>query len=750
MYIKQFYSKSLFLILFIYIPLSLFAQADSTSIELDIVKVTSSRPLPERLSEVDETMLFGGKKNEVLRLSGLNANLVSNNTRQVFARVAGISVWENDGSGVQISVAARGLSPNRSWEFNVRQNGYDATADAFGYPEAYYNPPLEAVEQIQVIRGAGSLQFGPQFGGVVNYILKQGTADKPFSFETQNTVGSYGLLSSFNAIGGKHDSLSYYAYNHSRKGDGWRENGSYEVRNSHASVRYKLGSHSTLSAEYTNMYYLIQQSGGLTDEQFAQDPQQSGRSRNWFSVPWNLAALNFDSKINSHLKINLKLFGLIGERNSIGFTAKSNIPDTLNRATGKYAARQLDRDFYKNMGIEFRGIYGYNLFKQKHHLAFGARGYVAHIERKQKGKGDENADFNTTLQADSYPVALDLSTQNAAFFLENLFKITPQFSLTPGLRLEHIRSKVEGQIGVNATGEAINIANQEAVRTVLLAGLSAEYKIKATNFYANFHQAYRPVLYSDLTPPATTDVIDPNLQDATGFNADLGYRGIVGNFLNFDLSAFYLLYNNKIGTIRKYVNDDPAQSTYQYRTNLGKSRNMGIEAYIEVQPIKAFAPNSKASNLSLFASIAFINAEYLDFETTQISGTAPDIQISTGNLKGNTVEYAPTYIHNFGLSYAIAGLSTTLQTRMNSQVFSDASNTEIPTNDGTIGLIEGYQVWDWALEYRFGATNKYNLKGGINNIANTMYATRRAGGYPGPGLLPSDGRTWFLSIGAKL
>jgi Fe(3+) dicitrate transport protein len=54
--------------------------------------------------------------------------------------------------------------------------------------------------------------------------------------------------------------------------------------------------------------------------------------------------------------------------------------------------------------------------------------------------------------------------------------------------------------------------------------------------------AFRPVLFSDLTPPAVTDVIDPNLKDASGFNADLGFRGNFKNYLNFDLSLFYLSY----------------------------------------------------------------------------------------------------------------------------------------------------------------------------------------------------------------
>jgi Fe(3+) dicitrate transport protein len=89
-----------------------------------------------------------------------------------------------------------------------------------------------------------------------------------------------------------------------------------------------------------------------------------------------------------------------------------------------------------------------------------------------------------------------------------------------------------------------------------------EYKMGSTNVYANITQAYRPVLFSDITPPAVTDVIDPNLKDASGYNADLGYRGTFKNYLNFDFSLFYLSYNNRIGNI--------SQGTFIYRTNLGE------------------------------------------------------------------------------------------------------------------------------------------------------------------------------------
>jgi Fe(3+) dicitrate transport protein len=63
------------------------------------------------------------------------------------------------------------------------------------------------------------------------------------------------------------------------------------------------------------------------------------------------------------------------------------------------------------------------------------------------------------------------------------------------------------------------------------------------------------------------------------------------------------------------------------------------------------------------------------------------------------------------------------------------------------GLLEGYHVFDLATEYKF--KKNYNLKAGINNVFNEQYTTRRASGYPGPGILPGEGQTFYLSVGAK-
>jgi Fe(3+) dicitrate transport protein len=731
------------------ISLPFFAQISTTEKKDSIQKlmpviITTKIQSPERLPEIKENILFSGKKNEVIKLANINGNFTTNNAREIFSRIPGVTIWENEGSGIQINVGVRGLSPNRSWELNTRQNGYDISSDVFGYPEAYYNPPIEAVETIELVRGGAALQFGPQFGGMLNYVLKR-EKKKTFSFETQNTVGSYGLMSSYNAIGGNLKKFSYYVYNQSRSADGWRENSEYTVRNTHAFVEYRITPNTKLSAEYTNMDYQMQQAGGLTDEQFNKDSRQSLRERNWFGTPWNVFALNFDTKINDRFSSNTKFFGVIGQRNSVGFVATPNITDAISPITNEYSNRRVDRDYYKNYGLENRNIFKYNLGTIKNNLAFGLRLYKANTQRLQEGKGTTAADFDLSIDG-KFPRDLDFVTENVAVFAENQFKVSDKFSVTPGVRYEYINNTGQGRFGVSG-GNDVALPNKTISRSQPLFGLGLEYRFKTTNIYANITQAFRPVLFSDFTPPTVTDVIDPNLKDASGYNADLGYRGTFKNYLNFDFSLFYLSYNNRIGGIRQFVNNDPTKGTFLYRTNLGEAVNKGIEAFLNVQVTRVLNMDKSFGNLDLFASLSFIDSRYTDFSIFTTTGTAPSITIKETNLAGNRVENAPRYIHNIGLSWGNSNVSATAQYRMSGKIFTDANNTTTPSANGVTGLLENYSVLDLSAEYRF--LHNYNIRFGANNMLNEVYATRRAGGYPGPGILPGEGRTYYLSIGAK-
>ncbi|MFM7666864.1 MAG: TonB-dependent receptor family protein [Bacteroidota bacterium] len=692
----------------------------------------------DRLPVLDGTRINSGKKNEVINLLQSSADLSSNNYRQILAKVPGVSIWENDGPGIQTSIATRGLSPNRSWEFNVRQNGCDISSEAYGYPEAYFTPPTEALEKIEIIRGAASLQYGTQFGGLLNYVTKKNFTNKAFAFETQQTLGSYGLFNAYNAIGGKIKRFSYYGYLHHRSADGWRQNSQYRTTTGHLSLSYDFTSKFSVSFEYTHMDYLSQQPGGLTDSMFHRDPQQSVRARNWFSTPWNSSALHIKYDFDENTKLTLDIFNTYASRNSVGFMKDINIVDSLNGSY--YNTRQIDRDWYNNLGAEARFLKQYNLLGQKSALSLGTRIYRGNTLRKQGGIGSANSDFDLTIVEQhsslfgnfDYKKDLTFETNNAAFFAENLFQLTDQLAITPGFRVEYIENRAFGTIDKPITGIALTVPN--SVRNVLLAGVGSEFKTtKTTNIYANFSQAFRPVTFSELTPSATTDSIDQNLKDASGYNIDFGFRGSLFEAITFDVGAFYLFYDNRIGTIS--VNGK------NLKTNIGASVSQGIESFIEIDVFKLASLDKKLGNLKLFSNVSFIDARYTRWDDPAA------LLDTTKDFSGNYVENAPRNINRFGFTYKYNRFSLTYQFNQVGSVFTDALNTEIPNSKATIGKLDDYSLMDISATYLING--KYNIKAGINNLTNEKYATRRSGGYPGPGILPGNGRTFFFSIGAK-
>jgi Fe(3+) dicitrate transport protein len=706
---------------------------------------------PHFAAPVDGTTITAGRRNELIKPREVNANLAQNNMRQVMARIPGLMVWENDGSGQQINVATRGLNPNRSWEFNVRQNGYDVSADAFGYPEAYYSPPLEAVERIQLLRGGAGLQFGPQFGGLLNYELRRGPRDKKVEIETSNTAGSNGLLNSYNAVGGTVGKVNYYAYYRHRQGNGWRLNNRFNVDDLHGSVHVALTERLTLNAELTYLTNQLQQPGGLTDAQFAQDSRQSTRARNWLSTPWLVPALTLDYRAGERTRVSLKTFGLVASRNSVGFVNSLPTPDSVNRRTQQFANRQVDRDDYRNLGAELRLTQDLDLLGRTHTLATGLRAYRA-TTRRQRGTGTTGSDLDLTLTGNGlFTNSFDFTTTNAAAFAELLLHVSSRLSVTPGVRYEFLRNTGTGYLGRAANGSENRIADQASRRHVLLYGLGSEFQVSpTTNLYANYSRAFRPVLFGDLVPPATADVIDPNLKDARGYTAEVGYRGNVKNWLRFDVGYFFLNYDDRIGTIRRPVPGGTAGQTQQFRTNLGRTQTHGLEAYAEVDLIHTITGNSSLPRLDLFASLSLLDARYGSLPVTTLAGTGTNTQIVESNLEGKYVENAPRQTLRTGLTFAHKGLSVTGQFSHVGKAYADANNTEEPTANAQTGAIPAYQVADLSATWKLGREGRYRLSGGVNNVFDARYFTRRAAGYPGPGILPADGRTWFAGLGLTL
>ncbi len=699
--------------------------------------------------EIVGTKINAGKKNAVIVLDQLNTIVVNNNMRQILAKVPGIHIWESDGSGIQIGIASRGLSPNRSWEFNTRQNGADISADPFGYPEAYYNPPMQAIQRIQIIKGAGALQYGPQFGGMLNYIMRDGrTETNPIAVHTSQTIGSFGLYNNFIAFSGRKNKIYYYAFYDKRSAEGFRKNSQYQTQTLYFSGGYEFSKKMNLSFDVTNYNMKSQQPGGLTDAEMQGDITKSYRSRNWFSTPWLTGNVKFNWDITNNQKINVTAFGMIADRNSVGFTKAINFPDTIVKSTMQYASRELSIDKYRNQGIEIGYLKNFQIAGIKQTFTAGIRYFHSNTQRFQKGVGSTGTDANFTT-SQIFPVEQTFNTNNYSVYGEQVFRIKNNLLLIPGVRIEHINSNASGRSGMNTDGTPILIDAPNQIRNVVIGGFGLEYHLKnGLEMYGNINQAYRPILFSDMQAVPGTELVDNNLKDASGLNSDLGIRGLIGKWLYMDMSVYAMQYNNRIGRLSKY-ND--LNQLYTLKTNVGNSFTTGFESIIEID---ALAPTSlkKKFKLPVYISYAFNNARYQHYLISEKNSAGMMIE---KDLKNNFVENAPQNIVRAGINFSILGdnglsdvFTIGAQYSYVSQVFNDALNTVAASNNGQNGLIPSYTVYDLNLKYQF--KKNIGFKVSVNNLMDVKYFTRRSGGYPGPGALPSDGRSLLFTLDVKI
>ena len=677
------------------------------------------------LSDSKDGIIYAGKKNEIILVDSLDANKSVNNTRQILGRIPGLNIVETESSGFTANgIATRGLNPIQSIEMNTRQNGYNVSADIYGYNEAYYLPPMEAVSRIEMVRGAASLQFGSQFGGLVNYVTKDAPKNKPFEFTTSQTIGSYGLYNAFNSIGGNYKKLSFYSFLQYRGMNGYRPNSEQTQVSGFAKLQYNESEKLNFGLEYSLMRNKIKMPGGLTDEQFNNNPQQSTRARNWLTSPWNILTAFANIKPSENSTISFKTSFLFSSRSLVwrNEDGGASATDDIDPATNEFIPREVGIEKMNNSTTEIRYSQNYNLGNQQSTFATGIRQSYAWFKRQGGGEGTTKSDFDLSISGD-WGYDLDFTTSNIAPFAENIFKITKNFTITPGFRFEYLKSTSKGHKEVDGD---ILISNESRTRTFALAGIGTEWKpTRNTSVYGNFSQAFRPIDYSQLEPFGIVSKIDKNLKDSKGYNADLGFRGTISNYLNFDIGGFYLAYNQRIGVTLEI---DPITGDYiSVRKNIANSVHKGIESYVEFNLLK-YLNHQSNYGLSIFNSYAYIDAQY-----------------TTGDFKGKRVEAAAKIINRVGLIFNTQKFSTTFQANYVGDAFGDASNVAI-SDDPIAGYIPAYTVLDWSGSYNFG---KFALKFGANNLADKQYFTRRTDEYPGPGIIPAVGRSFYLGFTAK-
>jgi Fe(3+) dicitrate transport protein len=138
--------------------------------------------------------------------------------------------------------------------------------------------------------------------------------------------------------------------------------------------------------------------------------------------------------------------------------------------------------------------------------------------------------------------------------------------------------------------------------------------------------------------------------------------------------------------------------------------------------------------------MSLMDARYTEYETTNASANVV-------NLDGKWVENAPAIIQRINIAYNYGPIGFTLLHSRVSETYATATNVPFAAN-GTSGKIPGYEVWDLSMKYQINKLLYISCS--VNNLTNSKYFTRRATGYPGPGILPSEGRTGFITLGLNL
>ncbi len=607
---------------------------------------------------------------------------------------------------------------------NVRQNGVIISADPYGYNETYYLPPLEAVERVELVRGAAGLQYGPQFGGMVNYVMKRGDPSRPLLGEVQQTVGSFGLANTYGSVSGGAGRWRGFGYVQQRGQSGWRPNSDLRQTSAYASLAYTASTASdafTATLDYSLLRNRIHMPGGLSDDQFEAGARQSFRARNWLTSPWNVGALTLDWRPRPGLRVE-SVTSVLGSARALVWRNEDGGPgalDTVDPATGQPIPREVQREQFRNTTEELRVLAEHHALGVAGTLSVGVRWFNGQMHRQGGGEGTTAGDYDLNLAGGTYAYDIRFAQSAVSAWAENAVRLGDRLTVTPGVRLEHLRSRADGFTDTTFTPQAKR-------RTVPLLGLGASWVASAsTSVYANVTQAYRPVDYTALTPIGSVSRIDPHLRDAHGTNADLGWRGtLADDRVRFDVGAFRLTYDDRVGLISR---TDASGAVFTERTNVANSVHQGLESYVEVTPIAACAADGTPRGaVTVFNALALTDARY-----------------TTGAFRGHRVEYAPRTVERVGLTLARGPLTTTVLTSYVGTVYGDANNTA-RSEDAVVGVVPAYTVLDWSATARVGG--RWRVQVGVNNVADRRYFTRRTDEYPGPGIIPALGRSAYVSV----
>jgi len=687
--------------------------------------------LKSQLHEMPRAEVVGEKETVFSRTPGSVGEVSAETLRhmapftgnEAFKSIAGVHVVDEEGAGLRMNLGIRGLDPDRSRSVLVLEDGIPVALAPYGEPELYYTPSIDRMERVEVLKGSGSILFGPQtIGGVVNYITADPPAESKGNIELKGGTGDFFSthLSYGNTLGGTGFLVNYQHKQANQIGtlDFNSDDFVGKVKfaaGENTSVGLKLGYY----REVSNSTYI-----GLTQSMYDRGEYftvMTPEDRlNVQRVSGSLSANHFFTK---QLKWTNTLFAYTTDRNwkrqdfvSNSFDSEGNLkpkPADFSGVTwgdesiagGAIYMRNRtgnrDRQFAV-AGAESK----ISLTTNKGEYSAGLR-QVTEKALEQRINGTRPFYDSGSLAEDEVRTGRGLSA-----FVHGKHNITKAFSLTAGVRAEHFDYERQIRRGTyNNSVRDTNITKHSQVLGLIPgAGFNLNLGQKSTLFGG---------LHKGFAPPRVKDAISNQgevyeLKAEESINYELGVRTQTKARIDFEVNLFMLDFKNQIIPV-----SESSGGTGAGLVNGGQTIHRGAEVSMLADLGKML--NQKFT-LQWMANATFVDARLGNNRFATVGE-------ENVNVKNNRTPYAPELLVNSMLVFELPmGLGANIRLSHTGAQFTDILNTETPTADGRDGKIEAYTLLDagmWYNHHKTGLTFRLSAK----NLSDERYiASRRPQG----------------------
>jgi Fe(3+) dicitrate transport protein len=607
--------------------------------------------------------------------------LLPMSTEDALRRVPGINVKSEEETSIVANFGLRGLSASESKSL-VLEDGVPIAPGLFIGNDRYFNPRIQRMERIEILKGSASLRYGPStIGGVVNYQTK--TPDDGVVVATR--VGSFNTREASVEAGGRTDSGDAFGgvvLTHARS-DGFMDK-AYEMTDVLVKAgmafgdRHKLGVKLSYHENDANISYR-----GLLLADYRAGADYNPAPDDFFLQD----RVAFDVNHELTLSDNATLRTLVYWSDVSRDYWRYDVDTPASNAAGRWVYRDTltgNNRSFERYGLESRLTLTHELFGMDSEAEFGVRAM-------REASDDQR--IRATRAADRTGINdrhINDSAESLAFYAQNRIVVNDRLAITPGLRVESYEQKQKILTQNNATESTAN--------TEWLPGIGGTFALTPdSQLYGGVYRAFSPASNG----VALDGLTDQNLDGERSTNFELGVRGVLGAF-NYDVAAFRMDFRNQVVT----GNSDPNLS----QSNAGKTLHQGVEIALGYELGAGFSVDS--------------NLTYV-----------PDSEFKSGDNDGNRVPYAPKWLGNLALGYSNGDLRAALMAHHRGAQFGDPTNVrDIPANAaGGIwgGRIASYTVYDLTAQYRL--TDQLSLFGAVKNLTDKRYITGlRQGIYVGP------------------